>query len=278
MNDKIEILPCGSVIQHGPFNDRIYLLSATDKDIYSLPSRLIDIAIKNGYGKIFAKLNETQSFPFLSENYIIEARVPLMYPRNREGVFLAHFLDKSRKEEENSRLYKENLKLARAKKNEGAGSLDLEQFKIRKCTEDDIETMKNVYQKVFATYPFPIHDISYLRKTMIDNVDYYCVENEGKIVALSSAEKDKTNKYAEMTDFATLPDWRGQGLAQYLLEKMERSMQKLGIKTAFTIARSASPGMNITFAKSGYAYGGRLKNNTNISGNIESMNIWYKKL
>jgi hypothetical protein len=36
--------------------------------------------------------------------------------------------------------------------------------------------------------------------------------------------------------------------------------------------------MNITFAKAGYAYGGRLHNNTNIAGNIESMNVWYKSL
>jgi hypothetical protein len=36
--------------------------------------------------------------------------------------------------------------------------------------------------------------------------------------------------------------------------------------------------MNITFAKNGYEYAGTLKNNTNISGNIESMNVWYKHL
>jgi len=36
--------------------------------------------------------------------------------------------------------------------------------------------------------------------------------------------------------------------------------------------------MNITFRKAGYEFGGRLKNNTNISGNIEGMNVWYKSL
>ena len=50
------------------------------------------------------------------------------------------------------------------------------------------------------------------------------------------------------------------------------------MKTAYTIARSLSPGMNITFARHGYLYGGTLTNNTNISGSIESMNIWYKPL
>lgn len=81
-----------------------------------------------------------------------------------------------------------------------------------------------------------------------------------------------------MTDFATLPDWRGHGLAAPLLFHMENEIGKKGIKTAYTIARSASAGMNITFAKLGYCYAGRLKNNTNISGSIESMNIWYKPI
>ena len=48
--------------------------------------------------------------------------------------------------------------------------------------------------------------------------------------------------------------------------------------TSYTIARSLSYGMNITFAKMGYIYGGTLINNTNICGSLESMNIWYKHL
>jgi hypothetical protein len=59
---------------------------------------------------------------------------------------------------------------------------------------------------------------------------------------------------------------------------MEKEMQQKGIKMAYTIARAVSVGMNIVFAKLGYTYGGRLKNNTNISGEVESMNIWYKAI
>ena len=59
---------------------------------------------------------------------------------------------------------------------------------------------------------------------------------------------------------------------------MGKAMKLKGIKTAYTIARAKSAGMNITFSKAGYKFGGRLKNNTNIFGNIESMNVWYKHL
>jgi hypothetical protein len=59
---------------------------------------------------------------------------------------------------------------------------------------------------------------------------------------------------------------------------MEYDLKKQKIKTAYTIARAMSPGMNITFKKSGYKFCGRLRNSTNISGRIESMNVWYKSI
>jgi hypothetical protein len=36
--------------------------------------------------------------------------------------------------------------------------------------------------------------------------------------------------------------------------------------------------MNITFARAGYRYAGTLVNNTQICGQLESMNVWYKPL
>jgi hypothetical protein len=50
------------------------------------------------------------------------------------------------------------------------------------------------------------------------------------------------------------------------------------MQTLFSIARALSPAINITFGDAGYTFGGTLINNTNISGRIESMNIWYKQL
>ena len=104
------------------------------------------------------------------------------------------------------------------------------------------------------------------------------VREHGRIVSLSSAEMDREGRNVEMTDFATLPTHRGAGHAVHLLDRMEDDMPNRDIPTAYTIARSMSPGMNITFAKLDYIYSGTLINNTDISGNIESMNVWYKHL
>jgi beta-lysine N6-acetyltransferase len=276
--DKIEQLPCGSLIQHGPNNKRIYLLKASDKDLLSLPQRLIRMANKNGYGKIFVKESENHILPFLIAGFTVEARIPGMYPREKEGVFLSYYLDENRKIEDDLDLYENNLQLAFKKPSIRRKPTISRDFKIRPCSEDDIPAMQAIYREVFPTYPFPIHEGDYLLKTMKEDVDYFCVMQKSNIIALSSAEKDSVNRYVEMTDFATLDKWRGNALAVSLLYRMEKEMSAQGYQTAFTIARAASPGMNITFAKAGYHYAGRLKNNTNISGHIESMNIWYRSL
>ena len=138
--------------------------------------------------------------------------------------------------------------------------------------------MASVYREVFATYPFPIHDPAFLRAAMKSNTTFFGVWEGEALAALSSAEVDGSTCSAELTDFATLPEYRGHGFALHLLQKMEEVMQSRGIRSVFTIARAYSFGMNITFARNGYRFGGTLTNNTNISGSLESMNVWFKLL
>ena len=276
--DRFETLPCGSKIQHGTYNDRIYLMHAAADGSGDLPERLIDIANERSYGKIFAKVPLSQADPFLKAGYRREAEVPDFYRGSETGLFLGYYLDKARRKEADLDMYEHNKTLALNKKNAGIHPLDTSRFRLRSCSEEDLERMAEIYRVVFPSYPFPIHDTDYLRKTLRDNVDYFGIEAKGKLIALSSAEKYPEARHAEMTDFATLPDWRGNGLAVHLLMKMEEAMRRQNYATVFTIARAASPGMNITFAKCGYEYAGRLVNNTNISGGMESMNVWYKSL
>lgn len=66
------------------------------------------------------------------------------------------------------------------------------------------------------------------------------------------------------------------GISKSSIKYHEKELLAMEYKTAYTIARAY--GINITFAKSGYEYGGMLINNTQIAGGIESMNVWYKSL
>lgn len=278
--DQIEVLPCGSVIQHGHYNNRIYLMKAGERIASNLPIELISIAEKKGYSKIFAKLPLKKADCFFQAGFTKEAVAIGLYDGSETGVFLAYYLQKERAHEPDSdaRMYEENKQLALKKKGSQITALDTSLFLSRACDEKDITQMANVYKIVFSSYPFPIFSPDYLCKTMRSHIDYFAIFTAGKIIALSSAEIDRESFSAEMTDFATLPEWRGNGFSVHLLKKMEESIKSKEIKTVYTITRSASLAMNITFAKLGYDFGGRLKNNTNISGKIESMNVWYKPI
>jgi putative beta-lysine N-acetyltransferase len=149
-------------------------------------------------------------------------------------------------------------------------------IELRILGENDAAALARLYKSVFKTYPFPIFDVDYIKKTMRDNVRYYGIFDKEKLIAASAAEMSKTEKNAEMTDFAVSPVYRAKNLALQLLQEMEKDIFQSDIKTLYSIVRALSPAMNITFAKAGYYFAGTLKNNTNISGQIESMNVWYK--
>lgn len=267
----------GATIQHGSYNQRIYLMDLGRADPGKLARKLICLAGEKGYSKIFAKVPDSQASPFLVSGFRLEAEIPFFYPG--EGArFLGYYLESKRRHEPDSESLDELVtKLVPRKQNRPAKPLP-EKIKIRRCTPEDAEAMAAIYRSVFPTYPFPIFDPQYLRQSMANQVDFFCVEQANRLLALSSMEKDGSAKNVEMTDFATPAKHRGKDFARHLLARMEREMLLKKYRLAYTIARAKSPAMNLTFARLGYVYAGRLANNTNISGKIESMNVWYKKI
>jgi putative beta-lysine N-acetyltransferase len=151
-------------------------------------------------------------------------------------------------------------------------------FNAKLLKRSDVDQITDLYLKVFLSYPFPIHNPGYILKTMKENVRYFGVRKKGKLIAVASAEIDSEGKNAEMTDFATDPEFRGQKLGQLLLAHMEKEMKSMGMKTLYTIARLPSIPMNKVFLKHQYQYAGTLLRNTQIAGRIESMNVLYKHL
>lgn len=278
MTDRIETLPCGSLIQHGPDSNRVYLMKAARPCPAALPADLILLARRRGYSKIFVKIRESDARPFLSAGFEEEARIPGFYDGSETALFLGFYLDAARAREAESERLDEILQMTMSKEPLlGIPVLD-PRFTVSPCKANDVEAMARIYREVFPSYPFPIHDPDYLLETMQSHVAYFGVRADGEWAAISSAEMDEKASNVEMTDFATPERWRGNHLAQVLLVRMETEMKARNIRTAYTIARVHSAGMNVTFRRTGYAFGGRLKNNTQISGRIESMNVWYKPL
>ena len=246
------------------------------EDFPEIISCLDQKAESEGYTKIFAKVPARFYPSFVNAGYASEAWIPGFY-NDREDVFLlAKYFSLSRKlpEKEAMERFQQFLLTASA-----SPASDLPKgYSLKALAEEDVCAMTILFKEVFESYPFPIFDPDFIVKSMKeDDTRYFGAYHSGVLVGISSAEYQKKYQHAEMTDFAVSQQHRGKRLAVHLLKFMEQELSIMGCQTFFTIARLHSLPMNKTFMSMGYRYSGTMINNTQISGNIESMNIWYKK-
>lgn len=276
MTDKIEKIG-KSTIQYGESNNRVFLLKYDPVDNQKVLPELDRLAKEGGYSKIVTKIHTDDLPDFILNGYKVEAFIPKYYNGKTDCVMASKFTDKKRGKSP-KKLLKTFSGLIDSV-NGNIKGISLNGFSIRKLEEADAVPVTKVLKRVFETYPFPVHKPEYILKTMRNrSAIYFGIWDNEKLIGVSTAETDFESENAEMTDFAVLPEYRGKKLAQHLLAFMEKEMKTAGIKTAYTIARLAEPGMNKTFLNAGYKYSGTLVNNTNISGSIESMNVFYKHL
>lgn len=279
MQDKIEIIGSGSLIQHGKLNNRIYLMKLADADTSGIVKLLRDLAEKNEYSKIFCKVPKSAAPLFLSNGYILEASIPRFYNNREDVFFVSKFLNQNRFQiADREQFEKFSQLLKQGSPPMGNPTAPKTDYKIGNLTEEHTREITAIYKEVFVSYPFPIHDPAYILETMNEDVQYYGAQKHDQLAAVASSEMDKKGSNAEMTDFATQKNHLGNNLSVHILQSMEEAMKTQGIKTLYTIARLASIPMNKTFLKFNYNYSGTLINNTNIAGKIESMNVYYKHL
>lgn len=267
-----------SVIQHGPQSSRIYLMKLHADDMPCIIKELDGLAMHKGYGKIFVKIRSEFMPAFEKAGYIQEAYVPGFFRKEKGCCFLGKFFSNERKIIKDISLIENIMHKAEAKAQASSPLEDGREEGVEQAGEKDAHDLADFYKQVFASYPFPIFEKQYIQKTMREDIEYYLVRDKKSIVAAGSSEIDHFNLNVEMTDFATLPGYRGQGLAGKILAVMEDAMRSKGVLCVYTIARAISCGINITFSRQGYKFGGILANNTNIAGSIESMNVWYRHL
>jgi putative beta-lysine N-acetyltransferase len=272
-----EIIHLGhSLVQHGPANDRVYLMKLAPEDLPGIANDVYELGRRHGYSKLFAKVPADAMSHFTDLGFVDEARVPFMHKGERAGYFMSKYLDQGRAIPRNIERISAVLDQAERKRHEPLALTGGEE--ILRLRLGDADELAELYGAVFETYPFPLDDPSYIRQAMIADTAFFGIVSEGRIVAAASVELDMEWRCAEMTDFATRPEFRAKGAAGRLLATMEEASRDINIEVAYTIARAESFGMNIVFARAGYTFGGTLHNNTQIAGKLESMNVWHKQI
>jgi putative beta-lysine N-acetyltransferase len=247
-------------------------------DPRGLIATLEEMAAAHGYGKIFAKIPAPAWDVFQAAGYGIEAVVPGLFQGKTDGFFLAKYFAAERQKAENLPSPLQPGDADKKKKADRRSRTTSASGDIVSCRPAEADEMSAVYRRVFASYPFPIQDAAHLQQMMTAGARFYCIRINKQMAAVAAADIDREGNNAEMTDFATLPKWRGMGLAGRLLDHMDRETARAGIHTAYTIARADSEGMNRVFQNNGYRYAGVLINNSQIGGSIRSMTVWYKHL
>ncbi len=66
-------------MQHGKYNDRIYLMKLAKKDYPDIIEKLDKLALSQGYSNIFAKVPTSAKDGFVKNGYLIEAFIPKFY-------------------------------------------------------------------------------------------------------------------------------------------------------------------------------------------------------
>ena len=87
-----------SVLQHGHFNNRVYIMKLAPEDIPEIIHYVDGLVRKESYTKIFVKVPESSVEVFARAGYITEATVPFFYHGKEPAVFMAKYSDPERKE------------------------------------------------------------------------------------------------------------------------------------------------------------------------------------
>ncbi|WP_346864944.1 putative beta-lysine N-acetyltransferase [Methanocalculus sp. MSAO_Arc2] len=266
-----------SIIQHGAYNNRIYVMRMDPKDTDRLLAWIEETLATERYTKVFAKVPAISAPEFRKEGFSVEAEIPGFFPDGDACLFMAKYTDPVRRKY-NASAVSETLEISWQRAGTSHPPLK-EGFTIREAQVSDARSLAEIYASVFPSYPFPIDDPHYISDA-IDGGEtrFFLLYDSDHLIAASSAELDFDAKTVEMTDFATLPAARGAGAAGALLAHMEDVVRADGFRLAYTISRGEEPAINILFARAGYRYAGTLPNNTQIGGGFESMNVWYKHL
>lgn len=246
-------------------------------NVDTICKQIVEIAKANALTKVFIKSREDDWQTFLSKGCMLEG-IYKGYFNGRDAYCMALYDDLERRTSDYWMEEDHILKQVLALPLKPGRPLVPEQCTLRIARTEDAERLSVLYDQIFQTYPTPMNDPLYVEKTMQEGTIYYLVESPHQLISAASAEINTLYANAEMTDCATLPAFRNQGLMRLLMRALEDELLARNITCAYSLSRALSFGMNAVFFQMGYRYYGRLTKNCDIYDKFEDMNLWTKML
>ncbi len=149
-----------------------------------------------------------------------------------------------------------------------------------RATRADAPALAALLGATFTDYPTPSHEPAYVASQIAQGTIFRMVRDEatGEVMACASADLVAQARTAELTDCATRPEARGQGMMQAILSDLMEDLRAMNYPTAFTLARARIPGINLAFQRLGFGWRGRMRQSCRIGQGLEDMNIWSRRL
>lgn len=256
-------------------NRRLKIEDYSVQDFDKFTNYLEFLCRENKLTKIIMTAQENDWQELFIRGFLLESLHPNFF-RGKPGYHLSKFLAQERR---NSQFWdREDQVLKEAVKITSQIKPLPKEYEIRRAQDGDIQQLADLFSTVFKTYPTPLNQTDYLGQMMKEHSVFWAVFHQGQAVSAASLDIDHKTLSAELTDCATLSEYRGQSLMSHLVENLEEEAKSLGLSTLYTIARALSIGINAVFARLGYHYYGRFANNCDICGQFEDMNLWSKEL
>ncbi len=257
-------------------NKRLIIRTYDRTNIPQVIDQCLAISLEHQLEKIWLWAFPEDAAVFMEYGFVLEGILET-HTIDKPSSSLAFYLTPYRKRD--YRKYEEDELLIKVMSSSSATSVgELPgDFKIGLLNHEHCGEISSLLSNVFTTYPTPMENPDYVYKLMSEDCLFAGVFFDNRLVSTSSAYLERDWKRCEMTDCATLADFRGYSLTERLSRLLETTIQsKEDSYTFYSLARARSFGINRVFHKLGYHYRGRLVNNCNIFGGYEDMNLWVK--
>jgi GNAT superfamily N-acetyltransferase len=133
-------------------------------------------------------------------------------------------------------------------------------------------------RETFGSSPFPSRSSLKLRRALGRGERFAGIWRGSELVAVAGSEADGPTDSAYLSLLAVLPEYRGLGLTQQLLQLLEELLGGKGIRSFYGTPPATRFGPNLAFARNHYQFGGTITNEASFGGALESVNLWHKAL